>query len=43
MGGYGVNGTECKINITQKINHDGEVNRFAQLMLEPDTCPETPI
>ena len=25
-GGYG--GPDCKINITQRINHDGEVNRY---------------
>jgi len=26
IGGYG--GTECKITIEQKINHDGEINRY---------------
>jgi hypothetical protein len=25
MGGYG--GVECRVNVIQKINHDGEVNR----------------
>lgn len=27
VGGYG--GAEAKINIVQRINHDGEINRFA--------------
>ena len=30
-GGYG--GAECKINIVQKINHDGEVNRYKLLVV----------
>ncbi|KAG0244845.1 CCR4-Not complex caf1 ribonuclease subunit Caf1 [Mortierella sp. GBA43] len=34
VGGFG--GTECKINVTQKINHDGEVNRARYMPQNPD-------
>jgi hypothetical protein len=33
-GGYG--GSECKINIIQKINHDSEVNRARYMPGNPD-------
>ncbi|KAH6562161.1 hypothetical protein BASA50_007695 [Batrachochytrium salamandrivorans] len=33
-GGYG--GADCKINIIQKINHDGEVNRARYMPQNPD-------
>ena len=33
-GGYG--GAECKINIIQKINHDGEINRARYMPGNPD-------
>ncbi|RKO91312.1 WD40-repeat-containing domain protein [Blyttiomyces helicus] len=33
-GGYG--GVECRINIIQKINHDGEVNRARYMPTNPD-------
>ncbi|KAK3828945.1 MAG: hypothetical protein J3Q66DRAFT_376682 [Benniella sp.] len=34
VGGFG--GTECKINVTQRINHDGEVNRARYMPQNPD-------
>ncbi len=34
MGGYG--GNDCKINIIQKIPHDGEVNRARYMPSNPD-------
>lgn len=33
-GGY--NGPETKITITQKINHDGEVNRYVPFVIDCD-------
>ncbi|KAJ3205217.1 retinoblastoma binding protein, partial [Entophlyctis luteolus] len=33
-GGYG--GAECKINVTQRINHDGEVNRARYMPSNPN-------
>ncbi|TPX59715.1 hypothetical protein PhCBS80983_g02297 [Powellomyces hirtus] len=33
-GGYG--GAECKINVIQKINHDGEVNRARYMPVNPN-------
>ncbi|KAF9984389.1 CCR4-Not complex caf1 ribonuclease subunit Caf1 [Modicella reniformis] len=34
VGGFG--GTECKINVTQRINHEGEVNRARYMPQNPD-------
>ncbi|KAJ1725791.1 Histone acetyltransferase type B subunit 2 [Coemansia erecta] len=34
LGGYG--GAECKINIVQRINHDGEINRARYMPQNPD-------
>ncbi|PVU89940.1 hypothetical protein BB561_005105 [Smittium simulii] len=34
LGGYGA--VECKIQITQKINHDGEINRARYMPQNPD-------
>ena len=34
IGGYG--GTECKINVVQKICHDGEINRARYMPQNPD-------
>ncbi|KAK5821732.1 WD40-repeat-containing domain protein [Linnemannia elongata] len=34
VGGFG--GTECKISVTQRINHEGEVNRARYMKQNPD-------
>lgn len=34
VGGFG--GTECKISVTQRINHEGEVNRARYMPQNPD-------